>query len=165
MQNKPQRTNNLYRPSQYNNTAVAYDYDEFREQVNKNRAKVVEREKLRKRNIRNNRAVLLRQKEDVKKDRINHILCYILAIQVLCSSVFILYQFDQNNIVKSGISEKQAIINEQEKEISAKKIALAESINVYEIEDIARNELNMKTPSQDQIIYITLPKNRSYIEY
>ncbi len=164
------------RPNQYNNSSEAYDYvytspnvyeksapsyDELNRRLNERKQAELKKKQM----LRQQRAIMRKQREQVKKDRINHLLCYILAVYILGIGVFILYQSDQNNLIKSQISKKQAIINEQAKQISAKKIILADSIDIHEIDRIAKEELGMKVPSTDQIVYVTLPKNISYIEY
>lgn len=107
----------------------------------------------------------IKRREAFKRERINHLICYFLAFYLICIGVFVLSQFDNNNLIESEILAKQEIVNNQEKQISDAKVELANSIDMNEIEDIARNELNMGLPSKDQIVYITLPKNRSYIDY
>ncbi len=168
MDNRRRNSGNRYRPNQYNNSSEAYDYERLHYNnptIEEQRNAVRLKEQKKKNAIKKQRIVLLKRREQLKRDRLNHILCYILAFYIFGTSVFILNQFDQNNVIETEISQKQGIINEQEKEISAKKIELASSIDVHEIENYARNELGMKTPSQDQLVYVTLPKNRSYIEY
>ncbi len=153
----------------YNNSSSAYDYkvrrpityDDIEQKRIEKRKREVEKQRLAK--LR--KAEQAKKKEAAKKDRLNHILCYVLAFYLIGVGVFVLKQFDNNNLIRSQISEKQTLLNEQEKQISDLKIALADSIDIHEIERVAKNELGMKTPSVDQLVYITLPENTNYIEY
>ncbi len=163
--------------SKYNNTSSAYDYEtsELRpiefvpkhasEYVEYNLAKRREQEKRRLAKLKKEKENFLKKKEAIKKDRMNQILCYMLAFCLVGNGVFVLMQFDNNNLVKQQISEKNSIISEQEKQIADIQIRLAESIDINEIEKIAINELGMQIPATDQIVYVTLPKNISYIDY
>ncbi len=168
MDNRRRQSGNRYRPNQYNNSSEAYDYEHLHyrnPRDDRGTSTAIIRQRKQKDALKKKRIIMLKQREELRKDRLNHILCYILAFYVFGMSVFILNQFDSNNVIETEISRKQDIINEQEKEISSKKIALASSVDVHEIENYARNNLGMKTPSSDQLVYVTLPKNRSYLEY
>ncbi len=170
-----QRSQYRARPEQYNNSSEAYDYgyatplverprtdyDEVYRSLDKKRQDEFMKTAL----LKKKRQRMIKQREQVRKDRINHLLCYLLAVYILGTGVFILNQFDRNNLIKSQISSKQSIINDQSKQISSKQITLSASIDIHEIERIAKEELGMKYPSTDQLVYVTLPKNRSYIEY
>ncbi len=174
--NNRHRSQFVARPGQYNNSSEAYDYGYARpstfertlpdfDEINRRLHDKKQEELKKKALLKKQRAIMMKKREEVRKDRINHILCYFLAVYILAIGVFILNQFDRNNLIKSQISAKQAIINDQGKQISSKQITLASSIDIHEIERIAKEELGMKNPSTDQLVYVSLPKNRSYIEY
>lgn len=158
----------------YNNSSSAYDFyksksgkhliatdDEIRKSVQKsqNRRRRRDEELIAERK----RKSKLRKIERI--NRINRTCFFILAFYLVCSLIFILNQFDKNNNVKRQIVESQETIKQQEKEIAKTKMAVADSINIEQIESIAKEEYGMKEPSTDQIVYITLPENVSYIEY
>lgn len=105
------------------------------------------------------------EKKRRKADKVNYLLCYIMLGYAAIVGVFCLMQNDNTNLIKQDINSKKAIIKEQTKTISDLKIQLADSVDIYQIEKIAKEELNMDLPSPDQIVYITLPRQSNYIEY
>lgn len=116
-------------------------------------------------NQRLKRKNLMIEKKRRKVDRINYILCYIMLGYAVIVGVFCLMQNDNTNLIKQDINSKKAIIKEQTKTINDLKIQLADSVDIYQIEKIAKEELGMNLPSPDQIVYITLPRQSNYIEY
>ncbi len=166
---------NRYRRNyQYNNSSSAYDYAHKRFTETNDfstaviRKRTTERrikEQKRKEALRKQKLEMIKTRQEVKKDRINHILCYVLAGYIVVMGVFVLKIMDNNNLVQKEILAKQETIKQQEKDISDAKIMLTENVDIHAIEEKARTELHMSEPTTDQIVYVTLPQNNSYIEY
>lgn len=117
--------------------------------------------------IKQRQAKLARIKEQkrVKKERINHVLCYVLAFYLLGMGVICLQYSDKSYLVKQEVNAKRATVKEQNKEIEDLKVELSESVDIFQIEKYAKEELGMDKPAPNQIYKITLPKYSSYIEY
>lgn len=167
------------RTHRYNDTSSAYDYAyrEYQQPFNPNqpvlsdyelRRKFQEnRKKTYEKNLkeRKRREHLKKVRLAEKVNKFNLILVSILMLYLAGTLVFVLNILDSNSEIKIEISQKQKIVDEQEKKISDSTIALANSVDIHQIEVLAQEELGMKLPSADQIVYVTLPKNRDYIEY
>lgn len=162
---------NVYK--NYNDSTSAYDLGEIRRKKPKDINYEIE-ENLKKRRLlreyENKRKLAKRRQMQkiIKANKINFMnkTCFIiLSLYIAGSLIFTLKQFDNNNMIKTQIVKSQSIIKEQEKEISEAKMAIADSIDIDEVEKIAMEKYGMKEPSSDQIVYISLPQNVSYIEY
>ncbi len=167
---------NHSREYRYNNSSSAYDYQQ-RQFTQPLKPIMTEYELQRK--MHENRKALYHRKEMERKKKIkihkmrqarkintlNFALVCILMLYLAGTLIFILSIIDNNTEIKMQINEKQQVINDQEKRLSDARIALANSIDINEIERVAKEELDMQIPAPDQIVYITLPKNRDYIEY
>lgn len=164
------------RAYKYNNTSSAYDYAqkeivlpekpilsdyELQRRLYENKKKHFEK-------IKRKRAKQLHLKKIRQAKKINAInffsIC-VLMIHLSCIMIFVLNLSDNNTEIKIEISQKQKIVDEQEKDISNRTIALTDSVDIHEIERVATEELGMKQPSSEQLVYVSLPKNRDYIEY
>lgn len=147
------------------NTTTSFDVNSINETIRLRRKSTIEKNKqLNAKKMEHMRQKRIEQKA-VKRERVNYILFFILVFYTLAMGVICLQQSDNQNIVKAQISEKKAVIKEQNKTIDDLKISLADSVNMHEIEKVARDELGMDKPSINQIVYITLPRYNSYIEY
>lgn len=138
-----------------------YKDDEIRESVlRKRKQRELEKEKKIAR-----RKMMQKIQKANRINKINMISFVILSVYLIGSLIFTLKQFDNNNMIKTQIAKSQSTIKEQEKEISKVQMDIASSIDLDEVKKVAMQDYGMKEPSSDQIVYITLPQNVSYIEY
>lgn len=148
-------TEKNYNNAYYNNSSVAYDYNDDKENYEQRRRKNIEKRKKQKR-------VKIKT---VNEQTVHSFRVYFTAFVVFGFSIFIIasnaFVADQ----KIQIQELKNELKQIDENNSNLKNELTKNLDLKEVEKLASDKLGMQMPADYQIVYIDVPQQSYTVKH